>query len=67
MSELRSGEALRTVSPNLHVNCLFEHDNACIVAELQIHIMAILETKRETHKVGAPAHCLLYTSPSPRD
>ena len=52
MSELRSGKALRTVSPNLHVNCLFEFNGVCIVVELQIHIKAILETKREAHKVN---------------
>ena len=55
MSELRSGEALRTMSPNLHVNCLFKHTvgdaEVCIVVEVQVHISAILETKREAHKV----------------
>ena len=56
IAEFRSGEALRTVSPNLHANCLFKHTfdggtEICIVVELQIHISAILETKREAHKV----------------
>ena len=54
-TELRRGEALRTMSPNLHVNCLFKHTvgdtEVCIVVELQVHISAILETKREAHKV----------------
>ena len=56
-SELRRGEALRTMSPNLHVNCLFKHTvgdaEVSIVVELQVHILAILQTKREAHKARA--------------
>ena len=43
------------MSPNLHINCLFKHTvgdaEVSIVVELQVHISAILETKREAHKV----------------
>ena len=46
------------MSPNLHANCLFEHQNVRIVVELQVHIAAVLETKLEAHKVRAFAMCL---------
>ena len=53
--EISAEEALGTLSPNLHVNVLFMHAvenmEVCIVAEVQIYVDAILQIKRESHKI----------------
>ena len=51
--ELHQGNcSLQTISPNLHVNILLRiPGHATIVAEVQIYHSAILEVKKESHKL----------------
>ena len=62
-NEHRAGGELRTVSPNLHLNCLFKHVidgvELSVMAEVQIYSTAILEIKKEGHKAGARGRCVL--------
>ena len=50
--EIKSGRGLATVSPNLHLNLVYEaSDGTRIVVEIQIYLEQILEMKKDSHKL----------------
>ena len=50
IEEIASGSGLKTASPNLHINVLYENEHGDrIVVEIQIFFEQILEMKKDSH------------------
>ena len=59
---------MTTTDTDIETQTLRLEENIAKLDELNHRLIAVLKTKKKTDPaLSGPGHCLLYTSPSPRD